>query len=139
MPFNADDVRRLLEQAITEAMPGQVGADKIAATLAPTLAPALDALAPDVPASNLMTAAEALFVRDAIASELPDQGGQAFAERLLKAGYIDVRPILSMHRQAPAASTEEVAAATGPVRVPASPMVTGNLPRPLTGPNPSLA
>jgi hypothetical protein len=93
VPFTSDDVRRLLEAAIIDTITAPPEhAPKIAAALAPVLTPALQDLTDEGPR---MTAAEALFVRDTVASELQTNGGADIAERLIVAGYIDVEPILA--------------------------------------------
>lgn len=116
MPFSADDVSSLLASAITETKTAPAAdATRIAAALAPLLTPALQDLTGNGP---LMTASEALFVRDAVAEELNANGGAEIAERLIRAGYIDVLPILEAHRKAPASSPATVGALTGPLPVP---------------------
>jgi hypothetical protein len=140
MLLQIDDVRRLLAETILTARlaatPEQ--ADQLAATLAVGLTPALNELAGDGPApvgtDGLMTAAEALFVRDTVAKELETAGGAQVAERLLLAGYIDVQPILARHRQKPQESPVAVAAATGPLHysamgAPSSATETGRIAR----------
>lgn len=116
MPFTTDDVRRLLATAIVQTKTApEDQADRIGAALAPVLTPALQDLSGDGP---LMTASEALFVRDAVAEELDANGGADIAERLIRAGYIDVEPILAMHRRVPDSPPAVVGAATGPLPVP---------------------
>lgn len=123
MPFTSDDVRRLLEAAIIDTITAPPEhAPKIAAALAPVLTPALQDLTDEGPR---MTAAEALFVRDTVASELQTNGGADIAERLIVAGYIDVEPILALHRRAPESSPAAVGAITGPLPVPPTGLGTG--------------
>lgn len=139
MPMTVEDVRRLLSEAIAETntAPSAVIADQLARTIAPRLAPALNAMTKPGPADgSLMTAAEALFVRDTIAAELEAIGGGPVAERLIVAGYIDVGPILLRHRMLPQEAPLAVAAATGPLQVPGAPSSateTGRIARSLTG------
>jgi hypothetical protein len=139
MPFNVEDLRRLLSTAIieTNTAPSLSVADQLARTIAPRLAPSLDAMAKPAPADgSLMTAAEALFVRDTIAAELEAIGGGPVAERLIVAGYIDVGPILLRHRMLPAETPQAVGEATGPLQVPGAPSSateTGRIARSLTG------
>jgi hypothetical protein len=126
LPFSSDDVGRLLEAAIRQVKLGdEVTSPRIAAALAPILTPALIDLAGDGP---LMTANEALFVRDAVAKELQANGGTETAERLLRAGYIDVQPILEAHRRIPDASPAKIGAMTGPLPVPPAQPTTGSSP-----------
>ena len=114
--FSADDVQRILQAAITQIKAGdEPTAERIATALTPIVTPALHALTDDGP---LMTAQEALFVRDAVAEELNANGGTDIAERLLKAGYIDVVPILDAHRNAPRSTPATIGALTGPIPVP---------------------
>jgi hypothetical protein len=142
MPLTVEDLRRLLSTAIieTNTAPSLSVADQLARTIAPRLAPALDALTEPTPAlpadGSLMTAAEALFVRDTIAAELEAIGGGPVAERLIVAGYIDVAPILLRHRMLPQEAPKTVVAATGPLQVPGAPTSateTGRIARSLTG------
>lgn len=124
MPFSADDVSRLLASAIQDVKLGDAAsAPKIAAALAPILTPALQDLTGDGP---MMTASEALFVRDAVAKELQANGGSETAERLILAGYIDVMPILEAHRHAPDSSPATIGALTGPLPVPPASVRTGS-------------
>jgi hypothetical protein len=137
--MSVDDVRRLLSTAIVETntAPSVTIADQLAQTLAARLTPSLNAMSRPGPADgSLMTAAEALFVRDTIAAELEAIGGGPVAERLIVAGYIDVAPILLRHRMLPREAPVAVAAATGPLRVPGAPSSateTGRIARSLTG------
>jgi hypothetical protein len=139
MPMSVEDVRRLLSEAIAETntAPSTAIADQLARTIAPKLAPALNAMTGPAPVDGaLMTAAEALFVRDTIAAELEAIGGGPIAERLIVAGYIDVGPILLRHRMLPAEAPRAVAEATGPLHVqsaPTSATETGRIARSLTG------
>lgn len=136
MPLSPDDVRRILSTAILESnlAQSQLQADQLASTLAPRLASTLADAAPPAPADgSLMTAAEALFVRDTIAAELESVGGASVAERLIVAGYIDVGPILLRHRMLGQESPRQVAEATGPLQavssIPASATETGRIAR----------
>lgn len=125
MPLSVEDVRHLLSTAIieTNTAPSFAIADQLARAIASRITPSLNEAAgpAKTPDGALMTAAEALFVRDTIAAELEAIGGGPIAERLIVAGYIDVGPILLRHRMLGQETPRQVAEATGPLHVQSAP------------------